>query len=328
MSRRDGDPGSGRGGDGDRDGNAERDANRGRDADRDANRGRDADRDALSTPELRARVEVLEAELDRLRERYRRSRRSRYRRTAGGLAAVGGVAAALAAAFPTVRSTLVVLAGIGLFGAVLTLVITPERFVAAGTAERVNRARTRSLSEMVDQLGLSAVRVYVPVDGATPARLFVPLHDEYAVPDDGALAEPFVVDHAGDGAGRGLSLVPAGAPLFEAFERTLSEPLGSSPTRVLAQAADALVEAFELAETVETDCDPGDGRATVAVGGSAYGAAADVDDPVASFVAVALARGLDAPVEAEVVDADGDDDLVVAVRWDATERSETEQSAD
>jgi len=272
----------------------------------------DADPDGEVAPaDGRPEVDLLREENRRLRERVREARRSRYRRTARWLAVVGGIAAGAAALFPTVRRTLLVLAGIGFFAAVLTRLVTPERFVAADTAEAVNWAWRRSTDEMAAQLDLAERRVYVPVEGTPSARLFLPVSREYELPERAALSNPLVVDvPAGR---RGLSLVPAGASLFDEFERSLAEPLGDTAPSVTDQVADALVNGFELADRVERDCDAESGRATVTIHGAAYGGDG-TDGPLGSFVAVTLARALESPVELEVVDREAS--RVVTCRWD------------
>ena len=264
--------------------------------------------------ELRTRLELLRAENERLREEYVRARRASYRRAAMGLAGVGVVAIGGGILFPAFAETLFVLGAIGVFGAVLTYYLTPERFVAADTGERIYAALAETADDLTGQLGLQETRVYVPVEGARPARLFVPQRAEYEVPDGDSLDRPLVVDV--DDSERGASFIPTGAPLFAEFERSLTGPLADSPTRLTEQVADALVEGFELADGVETDVDVGDGRATIVISGSAYGGADRFDNPLGSLLGVALARSLNRPVELEQTGSEAAD-LVVTCQWDA-----------
>jgi hypothetical protein len=274
--------------------------------------------------DLRAQVDLLRSENERLRQEYARARQARYRRTALGLGAVGAVAVAGGLVFPAAREVLFVLGAIGIFGAVLTRYLTPERFVAAETGERIYAAQADSLGDLTGQLGLEPTWVYVPVGGEPPARLFVPQHSEYEIPDEAALERPLVV---GDrDAERGASFVPTGGTLFREFERSLTGSLGTAPRPIAEQVADALVEGFELAETAEVTVDGDAGRVTVALTGAVYADAEAVDNPLGSLLAVALADGLDQPVRLETTRSD--DDLVLTCRWDVDEsEEETDETA-
>ncbi|WP_049980139.1 hypothetical protein [Halolamina rubra] len=274
--------------------------------------------------DLRAQVDLLRSENERLRHEYARARQASYRRTALGLGAVGAVAVAGGLVFPAAREVLFVLGAIGVFGAVLTRYLTPERFVAAETGERIYAAQADSLGDLTGQLGLEPTWVYVPVEGEPPARLFVPQHSEYEIPDEAALERPLVV---GDrDAERGASFVPTGGTLFREFERSLTGSLGTAPRPIAEQVADALIEGFELAETAEVAVDGDAGRVTVALTGAVYADAEAVDNPLGSLLAVALADGLDQPVRLETTRSD--DDLVLTCRWDMDEgEEETDETA-
>ncbi len=273
----------------------------------------DGDARAAAPDELRAEMRVLREENRRLREAYAHSRRTSYRRTALGLLLVGGVAGGGASLFPAVRQVLLALAAVGVFGAVLTYFLTPERFVAASVSERVYAAQSQTVADAVDELGLSDARTYVPTDGPTPARLFVPGNEDDPLPDAEALEDVFVV---ADGT-RGLSLRPTGGGLFREFRRALAEPFGETPEAAVQQLTDALVEDFEMASgtAVDTDLDGAPRRATVRVFDGAYGRGEGFDDPAASLLAVGLARAVEAPVSVDT--ATDDDALIVTCRWRA-----------
>lgn len=283
----------------------------------------DADRDeadADRVEDLHAQIDLLRAENERLREEYSRARQASYRRTAIGLGVVGAVAVVGGLLFPAAREVLFVLGAIGVFGGVLTRYLTPERFVAAETGERVYAAGAETLTDLTGQLGLEPTYVYVPVDGEPTARLFVPQHSEYEIPDETALERPLVVGDRDDE--RGASFVPTGAMLFREFERSLTGSLGTEPRAVAEQVADALVEGFELARTADVAVDAADGRATLALEGAVYGDADAVDNPLGSLLAVALAESLGQPVRLETVRTD--DELVVTCRWEAEAESVTD----
>lgn len=270
---------------------------------------------AETDPELlRAQIAVLEEQNRRLRREYARSRRVSYRRTARGLGVIGGVAVVGAALLPAVREVLLVLGAIGLFGAVLTYYLTPGRFVAAETGERIYATLDDTIAALATQLDLTEERVYVPVDGMPPVRLFIPVHERYEVPDQAALADPLVVDDTDSR--RGLAIVPGGAYLFEEFERTLTGQFGADARTATTQLGDGLVEGFELAEAVETTVNAGDGRVTVGIEGSVYGGAERFENPLASFVAVGLAHALETPVRTTVQSDETPGSLTVTCHWE------------
>ncbi|SEP29833.1 hypothetical protein SAMN04487948_13717 [Halogranum amylolyticum] len=265
--------------------------------------------------DLRAEVELLEEENRRLREQYVHARRITYRRSALGLGVIGSIAALGAVVFPAAQTVLFALAGIGLFAAVLTYYLTPERFIAADVGERIYTAVMDNETALVDELSLSQNRLYVPHETET-VRLFVPQHADYDLPADEALQATIVItDNEYE---RGLALTPTGRELFSEFEETTSGPVGSTPQELSTQLTDALTNVFELVETATAEVDREEGRLTVAVSNSAYQLADDVDHPVASFLAVGLTVGLETPIETEVTSdpSDDTDAFQVTCRWD------------
>jgi hypothetical protein len=265
--------------------------------------------------EQQLQLELLREENERLRRSYALARRSSYRRSALGLAAVGILAIAGGVLFPVAREVLLALGGTGLFGAVLTYYLTPEQFIAADVGTAVYGAMADTKGAIVDDLGLTEQTVYVPTDTANPeAWLFVPQHAEYEIPDDDALATPFVV---GDEASkRGVSIRPTGSPLLREFDATRTGDPGDDPVAAVDQLADAVAEQFELAEGLDADVATDERRATVAVTGSAFGAVDRFDHPIPSVLAVGLAATLDAPVVAETTVAENERaDYLVTLRW-------------
>lgn len=268
---------------------------------------------------LRAQVAVLKEENHRLRREYARARRVSYRRTARGLGVIGGIALAGAVLFPAVRVVLLVLGAIGLFGGVLTYYLTPERFVAATTGERIYASLDDTLAAVSAQLELTDEHVYVPVDGDPAVRLFVPAHQRYTIPDAQTLRDPLVVGDTDRE--RGIAVIPTGAYLFDEFERTLTGPFGEDAGTAAAQLADGLVESFELAAVADPDVDAADGRVTVAIEDSVYGGSEHFDNPLASFLAVGLAQAVQAPVSTVVHDEGSDGTVTVTCRWEPNESS-------
>lgn len=256
-----------------------------------------------------ARAEILAEENRRLRSEFARAQQSKYRRTAYGLGIVGLLAVGGGILFPDGREVLFVLGATGLFGAILTLYLTPGQFVSADVGERVYAAMAANETAIATELGLSETRLYLPDDGNS-ARLYIPQRSESGIPDD--LNRPIIVDEDH----RGLILDATGSFLFAEFERALPGGLSESPPSLATQLADGLVEQFELAAAVDPDIDTGDGRATFAVRESAFGDPDRIDHPVVSFLAVGFAVALDQPVSVEVAAGDGREDWLVTCRWD------------
>lgn len=262
---------------------------------------------------LRAEVASLAAENERLRDAYAGTRRAAYRRSAAGLAVLGLVAVGGGLALPDGRSVLFVLGAIGLFGAVLTTYLTPERFVAASVGRAVYGALADNEAALAAELGLADEHVYVPTGPARGVRLFVPQAGTDGTPAPADLEATLVATDDTVG----LALDPSGADLLREFEASLAGDLADSPARLVGQLAEALTDQFELVRSVRFDVDAADGRATVGVAGSAYGRVDRFDHPVASLVASGLARGLGRPVTLAV--HDGGNEWVVTCRWEPGE---------
>ena len=272
-----------------------------------------------TTADRRARVELLEAENRALRDELSRRHRTRYRRSALGMAALGVAAGLAAVIFPDARSVLFALAATGLFGGLLTYYLAPERFVSADVGAAAFEAHADAVDAVVDELGLAGDRVYLPRDSETdPVRLFLPQHAEYALPAEADLTSFFVVTEEPDE--RGVSVPPTGVPLLRELRRTLSGPLADDPGALADQLTDGLVEAFELVDRATPEVETG--RVTVGVAGAAFGDATRIDHPVASLLAVGFAAGLGRPIAIEAAAVEDDRaDVLLTCRWIADEGS-------
>jgi hypothetical protein len=289
----------------------------------DEDAGDDAETALSDRERLEGELARLESENERLREEYVRSKQTQYRRTAlaliavGVLAAIGGVLAA------SVRTVLFALAGTGIFLGILTYYLAPEQFLAASIGREVYGAMADNEASIVAELGLSESWVYLQSGDNGTVRLYVPQNESTPLPDEDELDETFVVD-----GGRGLALRPTGAPLFEEFERALSGSLASTPDALASQLTDALVEQFEIVESIEqsTSGDADSGQLTVGVVESAYGPLEQFDHPVASFLGTGLARGLDVPVAVDI-EQEGNErvDAVVVCRWPYSTETDTDE---
>lgn len=268
---------------------------------------RDADTEPESEVEdLRVEVDLLEEENERLRDLYAATNRASYHRSALALAGLGVFAVAGAAVFPAVRTVLLALGAIGLFGGVLTYYLTPEQFVVADVSERIFDAVSTNEAALVADLGLSDDRVVLPAD---PVTLFIPQQSAAPLPKSNAIDGPMVATDDS----RGLALTPTGDRLLSEFERTLTGGLAATPAALTTQLTDALTEGFELVDRTAADLDGDDGRLTVELYGSVYDDS--FDTPPASLLAVGLAVGLETPVWVEQSPAN-DADFTVTCRWD------------
>jgi len=264
---------------------------------------------AENTETLAAQRDLLAAENTRLRELLAASQRSQYRDTALALGGVGVVCLVLGFLTPTASTVLFALGGIGLFSGVLTYFLTPERFISAATGQRVYAATAVSYDRLCGDLGLSERRLYVPSESseesaqqATPGWLYVPQDPATSPPSPSELSVGFVVTDSH----RGIAVRPTGSGLFETFETTLAEPLGTTPTALCDQLSDALIEDFELAETAtyDFDVDEAGGRISFQLTEVLYGDPTQFDHPVVSFLALGVATGLQTPVESTVTETD------------------------
>ena len=274
--------------------------------------------------DLAAQLELLAAENNRLRELLAASQRSQYRDTALGLGAVGVIFVVGGFVAPTAETVLFALGGVGIFGGVLTYFLTPNQFISADIGEQVYTSTAVTYEQLCSTLGLSDRRLYVPATQpdasatqAAPGWLFVPQDPDTATPEPSALSLGLVVSESN----RGLAVRPTGSGLFSSFDTTLTEPLGTTPAVLCEQLSDALVEDFELVESVNYDIDRTDGRISMTFTNSLYGDGTRFDHPVVSFVATGIATGLQTPVDITVTEADP---LSVTCRWD----TETTPDAD
>lgn len=260
--------------------------------------------------ELQTRLAVLEAENRQLRDEYTRARQAVYRRLAIGLFGVGVIGLLGGIGFPDTRPVLFALGGTGIFAGVLTVVLTPERFVSARVGARVFQALRADRDAIVSELGLGGEPSYIPGDDA---RVFIPRYADSPLPDRTEIADLFVVPADADQGG--VSFHPTGGPLFDELESTRTQPIDATPTDIAAVTADALVELFELADSVEYDVDTTTNRITFEVVGGGLGDPTAIDHPLSSFLAVSVAQTLDSTVRVEV----HEDPLTITCRYGSDE---------
>ncbi|QLH76892.1 hypothetical protein HZS55_06060 [Halosimplex rubrum] len=265
--------------------------------------------------EIHAELALLREQNATLRDSYVQAKQTQYRRTALGLAGLGSLAGASGLILPDVRELLFVLGAIGLFGGLLTYYLTPERFVAADVSNALYSAMADDREAILDELGLADERVYTPVgERNSRVRLFVPQSAEYEIPSDDELDSFHVVPESpGE---RGVAFRPTGEPLYQSFEDTVTGSVAETPAELVPQLTDALVEQFDLVTETSVDLDANNGRLTIGVDDAVYGSVTRLDHPVASVLAVGLARQLGQPVTVETR-ASADERMAVQVtcRW-------------
>jgi len=275
--------------------------------------------ESTSRLELRGRLELLAAENRRLREEYTRAKQSQYRRSALGMGGLGVVAVTAGVVFPGTREVLFIIGAIGLFGALLTYYLTPERFVPATVGEQIYATGARNYAAMMDDLGLTYDPKYLPTDRGTV--LYLPAHPDANLSEPLATSGPYVLEEDS----RGLLVEPVGEGLLESFESALGGELADQPALLIAQLCDGIVEQFELADSAVPDTDVEDGRLTIRIAGSVFGPLDRFDHPVSSLVACGLVAGLDQPV---TVSADRDEstgDWLLTFRFDDARRRPGEE---
>jgi len=273
---------------------------------------------------LEAELGVLREENRRLRESYAHAKRATFRRTALGFFAVGGLSLIAAFVFPALQTIFIAFGGTGVFAGIVTFYLTPERFVSASVGDTVFDTLADVEQHLVSELELQTETVYVPTAShpEMAARLFVPQHVEYAVPDPEQLGELFVT---GVEAVQGISLPPTGGRLYTEFERTLSGELDDDPDAIATQLTAALSEQFELVDDTTIEIGGENRTASIAIDNPAFGDIHRLDHPVVSLLAVGFATGLDRPV---TVDTRDDERFsgVVTVSWDALEQPSAQSS--
>ena len=272
--------------------------------------------DADSSAALAAEVELLRVENDRLRERLDRSQRKKHVRATAALATAGLAALVGAVFFPFARELLIALGATGVFGAILVVYLTPERFVSSSVGEGLYRSVEADRQTILEQLDVRGTPIYVPVETARGAeiRLFVPQHGEYAIPQAEYLDAVFVT--TSNELARGVAFDPTGTTLGEELRRSVPGGLADDPETLASQLADGLVETFELVDAAETDVD--EKRLSIVVTNSAYGPVDRLDHPIASLVGTTVAEVTDGPVTVEVETRDGGEYLISA-RWEGSE---------
>ncbi|MFC7238351.1 hypothetical protein ACFQS4_08980 [Saliphagus sp. GCM10025317] len=237
------------------------------------------------------------------------ARTTRERLTIAGFVAIGVFCFAVGFVVSAGREVLFSLGGIGLFASILTYGVTGTRSIEARDGAEVYETCATNLEAITTTFGSSTERIYVPnPDGAeSGARLFVPAAVDGGVQDAAGFS---IVDSEE----RGLVLEPTGETLFREFERELDEPVASSPELLTEQLTDSLKHRFEFVTDADATVRPDEGVVTITISGNVFGPPDQFDHPVASFLAVGLAVGLDRRISFEATALSDDGTWVLEYR--------------
>ncbi|UTF52077.1 hypothetical protein [Natronosalvus rutilus] len=237
------------------------------------------------------------------------TRTTRERLTIAGFVAIGVFCFAAGFVVSAGREVLFSLGGIGLFASVLTYGVTGTRSIEARDGAEVYKTCATNLEAITATFGSNTERIYVPnPDGVeSEARLFVPAAVDGGVQD----AAGFSIVDSGE---RGLVLEPTGATLFREFERALDEPVATSPELLVEQLTDSLKRRFEFVTDADATVRPDERVVTITISGSVFGPLDQFDHPVASFLAVGLAVGLDRRISFEATALSNDGTWVLEYR--------------
>jgi hypothetical protein len=278
----------------------------------------DTDSADLNREELRAQVDVLTEENDRLRRAYHHSKQKEYRYTAFGFVGIGLLCTVGAIIFPDSQQVLFALAGCGLFGAVLTYFLTPERVIPASVSERIYSAFALSNSSLSTELGLQDEAIYIPSSASSAAsfadvRLFRPQHTEYQLPTDDELTSTLVVTE--NELKHGLLLYPTGAALLQEFHH-MTDEMPSEPGNLADQLTESLAHGFELVDAANADYSEGEDQVTISITESSYGSVTRFDHPIPSFLATGFAASMQTPVSVETIEVEDDRfDYLITCTW-------------
>lgn len=205
------------------------------------------------------------------------------------------------------REPFVALGGLSVFGAVMILLITRERRLAATVTRSISLALGENHAAIVRDLETNGPTRYVPVKANTVnVRVFQGRDDDVEIPPVGNLENPVVTI---GNEFYGISFDPAGRYLFREFQ-SQTDREADSVENALQALSEGLTDLFELAESVAVEdisyTTKGDfEEVRVRIDGSVIGGLDYPDHPIQSFFAVGLVHAVERPLEAECSRADG-----------------------
>jgi hypothetical protein len=244
-------------------------------------------------------------------------------RSAALFVAAGAVCIYGATILGNVGTVVAALGGTFVFAGIAAYALGSERTLPFAVAASYSKSVRENQRALVDEFGLSDEPVYVPRTDRIPTATVVFRQSEaVSLPDESAGLGVFTTP---DGELGGLSLYPAGADLFDQFERTLVTEVSHQPERLAVQLAESITEGFELADEVVPTVERDETTLQFEVKEMELPDDVGFDHVVQSFLATGVAHSLDCPVVART-NLDGDDAVVVCRPVDVETSVDTTRS--
>jgi hypothetical protein len=168
-----------------------------------------------------------------------------------GLGGVGGLSLVSAVVF---TSTVLAFIGLGLtFWGALLLFIRPRHYVRSDLMDSTALSSLTTIDRMITSLGYTQRGVYIPVDNAEKAVVFIPAQPLKKIPNlDLVGKQTFLKDP------EGIAMVPPGLALANLFERELKVKFSDwSLEKMMEQLPKLLIENLEMVQdcTIKIDGD-------------------------------------------------------------------------
>jgi hypothetical protein len=200
------------------------------------------------TPKLEA-LEKTKASVDKQISKHRH--RSSSALIGYGLAGFGGLSLMVSVVF---TSTVLAFIGLGLtFWGALLLFIRPRHYVRSDLMDSTALSSLTTIDRMITSLGYTQRGVYIPVDNAEKAVVFIPAKPLKKIPNlDLVGKQTFLKDP------EGIAMVPPGLALANLFERELKVKFSDwSLQKMTEQLPRLLIEDLEMVQdcTIKIDGD-------------------------------------------------------------------------
>lgn len=196
----------------------------------------------------------------------------------------------------------VVLVAVGatfFFGGIVTLTLDSGQYLVTSVHQSIYSDLSENLERLIEAYDLQKTLIYLPRTGSESPVLFLPKHPDHQLPRDIERDSLFVESH--NSRAEGIILRPAGATLFSKFESMLEGEMGGTIEELTRQLSDGLIEGFELVDGIRTDVRPEDNVVEFVITGDLHRTGRAHENPVQSFLAVGLAKGLDTPIAVEPI---------------------------
>jgi len=213
----------------------------------------------MATPflELEREIQKLAEENALLRQKYARERRGEFRRSGLALIVFGAFVLVVGTLgyTGTTLSSLFVLSGVGtVFVGVLTIFLTPERFVRSEVMHRGLLSSLRAMDGILRDLGLSSSALYLPSTYKGRPLLVIPVSEKH-FDLQGWLKRPsegvFVVGKSAEGCG--LAFEPLGASLLSLVKDEFRPSLSDEAETISQLMEEVYTHGLDLCDAVELE---------------------------------------------------------------------------